>query len=84
MIDILIKIAVPIAIVLIMFDAALLFGFGANDVETSNVENSINAEDKPLVSEEDQRMIDEYGSVGIDVGGGRILIITKDDEDNER
>lgn len=84
MIDILIKIAVPIAIVLIMFDAALLFGFGTNDVETSNVENSINAEDKPLVSEEDQRMIDEYGSVGIDVGGGRVLIITKDDEDNER
>lgn len=84
MIDVLIKIAIPITIAIIVFDAALLFGFSANCVNTANVENSIDAEDKPLISDEDQRMIDEYGSVGIDVGDDRILIITKDDENNEQ
>lgn len=83
MIDILIKIAISVLIALIMFDAALLFEIGSSDVETDNAENSISANDKPLVSEEDQRMIDEYGSVGIDVSGDRVLIITKDDECNE-
>lgn len=84
MIDIFIKIAIPVAIALIMFDAALLFEVGTSDVETDNVENGISAEDKPLVSEEDQKMIDEYGSAGIDVGDDRILIITKDDDENEQ
>lgn len=83
MIDILTKIAISVLIALIMFDAALLFEIGSSDVETDNAENSISANDKPLVSEEDQRMIDEYGSVGIDVSGDRVLIITKDDECNE-
>lgn len=83
MIDIFIKIAIPVAIALITFDAVLLFGFGTDDVETANVENGISAEDKPLVSEDDQRMIDEYGSAGIDVSDDRILIITKDDDENE-
>lgn len=84
MIDIFIKIAIPVAVALIMFDAALLFGVSSSDVETDNVENSISAEDKLLVSEEDQKMIDEYGSAGIDVGDDRILIITKDDDYNEQ
>lgn len=83
MIDIFIKIAIPVAIALIMFDAALLSEIGSSDVETDNAENSVGAEDKPLVSEEDQRMIDEYGSAGIDVSNDRILIITKDDDCNE-
>jgi hypothetical protein len=83
MIDILTKIAISVLIALIMFDAALLFEIGSSDVETDNAENSISADDKPLVSEEDRRMIDEYGSAGIDVGEDRILIITKDDDCNE-
>lgn len=83
MMDIFIKIAIPVAIALIMFDAALLFEIGSSDVETDNAENSVSAEDKPLVSEEDQRMIDESGSAGIDVGEDRILIITKDYDENE-
>lgn len=83
MMDIFIKIAIPVAIALIMFDAALLFEIGSSDVETDNAENSVSAEDKSLVSEEDQRMIDEYGSAGIDVGEDRILIITKDYDKNE-
>lgn len=84
MIDIFIKIAIPVAIAFIMFDAALLFKVGSSDVEIDNVENGISAEDKLLVSEEDQKMIDEYGSAGIDVGDDRILIITKDDDENEQ
>ena len=84
MIDIFIKIAIPVAIALIMFDAALLFEIGSSDVEIDNVENGISAEDKLLVSEENQKMIDEYGSAGIDVGDDRILIITKDDDYNEQ
>lgn len=83
MIDIFIKIAIPVAIALIMFDAALLFEIGSSDVETDNAENSASADDKPLVSEEDRRMIGEYGSAGIDVSNDRILIITKDDDCNE-
>lgn len=83
MMDIFIKIAIPVAIALIMFDAALLFEIDSSDVETDNAENSVSAEDKSLVSEEDQRMIDEYGSAGIDVGEDRILIITKDYDKNE-
>lgn len=83
MIDIFIKIAIPVAIALIMFDTALLFEVGSSDVETDDAENGISAEDKPLVSEGDQRMIDEYGSAGIDVGDDRILIITKDDDESE-
>lgn len=83
MIDILTKIAISVLIALIMFDAALLFEIGYSDVETDNAENSVSADDKPLVSEEDRRMIDEYGSAGIDVGNDRILIITKDYDENE-
>lgn len=83
MIDIFIKIAIPVAIALVVFDAALLFEIDSSDVETANAENSASAEDKPLVSDEDQRMIDEYGSAGIDVGDDRILIITKDYDENE-
>lgn len=83
MIDIFTKIAITVVIALIVFDAVLLFEVGTSDVETDNVENGISAEDKPLVSEDDQRMIDEYGSAGIDVGDDRILIITKDDDYNE-
>lgn len=83
MIDILTKIAISVLIALIMFDVALLFEISSSDVETDNAENSVSAEDKPLVSEEDQRMIDEYGSAGIDVSEDRILIITKDDDCNE-
>ena len=83
MMDILTKIAISVLIALIMFDVALLFEIGSSDVETDNAENSVSAEDKPLVSEEDQRMIDEYGSAGIDVGNDRILIITKDYDENE-
>lgn len=84
MIDIFTKIAITVVIALIVFDAVLLFEVGTSDVETDNVENGISAEDKPLVSEEDQKMIDEYGSAGIDVGDDRILIITKDDDENEQ
>lgn len=84
MIDIFTKIAITVVIALIVFDAALLFEVGTSDVETDNVENGISAEDKLLVSEEDQKMIDEYGSAGIDVGDYRILIITKDDDENEQ
>lgn len=84
MIDIFTKIAITVLIALIMFEAALLFKVGSSDVETDNVENGISAEDKLLVSEEDQKMIDEYGGVGIDVGDNRILIITKDDDENEQ
>lgn len=83
MMDILTKIAISVLIALIMFDAALLFEIGSSDVETDNAENSVSADDKPLVSEEDRRMIDEYGSAGIDVGNDRILIITKDYDENE-
>lgn len=83
MIDILTKIAISVLIALIMFDAALLFEIGSSDVETDNAENSISADDKPLVSEEDWRMIGEYGSAGIYVSNDRVLIITKDDECNE-
>lgn len=83
MIDILTKIAISVLIALIMFDAALLFEIGSSDVETDNAENSVGADDKPLVSEEDRRMIDEYGSAGIDVSNDRILIITKDYDENE-
>lgn len=83
MIDIFTKIAITVVIALIVFDAVLLFEVGTSDVETDNAENGISAEDKPLVSEDDQRMIDEYGSAGIDVGDDRILIITKDDDYNE-
>ena len=83
MIDILTKIAISVLIALIMLDAALLFEIGSSDVETDNAENSVSADDKPLVSEEDQRMIDEYGSAGIDVSEDRILIITKDYDENE-
>lgn len=83
MIEMFIKIAIPIAIMLTVIDIGLLFGFGFSDIESSDSENNLTVEDKPLVTEEDQHMIDEYGSVGIDIGDDRILIITEDDYEQE-
>lgn len=83
MIDMFVKIAIPIAIALTVVDVALLFGFGFGDIESSDTESNLNVEDKPLVTEEDQRMIDEYGSAGIDIGDGKILIITEDNYEQE-
>ena len=83
MIEMFIKIAIPIAIMLTVIDIGLLFGFGFSDIESSDSGNNLTVEDKPLVTEEDQHMIDEYGSVGIDIGDDRILIITEDDYEQE-
>lgn len=83
MIEMFIKIAIPIAIMLTVIDIGLLFGFGFSDIESSDSENNLTVGDKPLVTEEDQHMIDEYGSVGIDIGDDRILIITDDDYEQE-